>query len=140
MNQQELKDKILDVLSGNKVGTLATVKNDKPHSRFMTFFNDGLTIHTPTNKKTHKAEEIDANPYVHILIGYEGEGYGDAYLEIEGKATIRDDAEVKEKLWSDRMKRWFDGPNDPEYIVLEIAPEQVRLMNAGEDTPETLEL
>jgi general stress protein 26 len=140
MNQQELKDEILKVLENQKVGTLATVKNDRPHSRFMTFFHKDLTFYTPTNKKTHKAEEIAANPYVHILIGYDGEGYGDSYIEVEGKASIKSDKQTLEKFWDRGMERWFDGPEDPEFILLEIEPEQIRLMNAGQDTPEVLEI
>ncbi|MBM7554313.1 pyridoxamine 5'-phosphate oxidase family protein [Thalassobacillus pellis] len=140
MNEQELKDKIMKILESNQVGTLASVKNNRPHSRFMTFFNEGTTFYTPTSRETHKAEEIDANPYVHILIGYGGEGFGDAYLEVEGKAVIKEDQELKEKLWNEYMENWFEGPSDPEYIVLEIEPEQIRLMNAKEKSPQTLKL
>ncbi|PYZ98296.1 general stress protein [Alteribacter lacisalsi] len=140
MNEQNLKERILEVLDQHKIGTLATVKNKRPHSRYMTFFNDGLVLYTPTNKETHKAEEVAENPYVHILLGYEGEGYGDAYLEVEGKVEIKHDQDIKEKLWHERMSRWFDGPNDPEYIVLQIFPTAIRLMNDGDKTPETLEL
>ncbi|KIL48691.1 pyridoxamine 5'-phosphate oxidase family protein [Jeotgalibacillus campisalis] len=139
MNQHELKDKVLSLLEQNKIGTLSTVKNNKPHSRYMTFFNDGLVLHTPTNRETHKAEEVDENPFVHILLGYDGEGYGDSYLEIEGTAVIRDSADLKEKLWSDRFSNWFEGPDDPEYIVLEIEPTTIRLMNSNEE-PQTLEV
>ncbi|RWZ52317.1 general stress protein [Halobacillus fulvus] len=141
MNQEELKTQIHGILQDHKVGTLASVKNSKPHSRFMTFWNDdNFTFYTPTNRETHKAEEIDENPHVHILIGYEGEGYGDSYLEVAGQAKIRDDQEMKDQLWSERMERWFDGKDDPEYIVLQIFPESIRLMNKGSETPETLEL
>jgi len=139
MNQTELKQKVLDVLENNKIGTLSTVKNNKPHSRYMTFYNEGLVLHTPTSNDTHKAEEIDENAFVHILLGYDGEGYGDQYLEIEGTAVIRDSDEIKHKLWNDRFSNWFEGPDDPKYIVLEIEPTSIRLMNAGEE-PKTLEL
>ncbi|MFD2923264.1 pyridoxamine 5'-phosphate oxidase family protein [Halobacillus naozhouensis] len=141
MNQQALKEKIFDIMEHHQVGTLATVKDGKPYSRFMTFSNDDeFTFFTPTNKETHKAEEIESNPNVYILIGYEGEGNGDAYLEVEGQAKIRDDQDIKDRLWNDRMKRWFSGKDDPEYIVLEIYPESIQLMNTGTDTPEKLEL
>ncbi|MFG6120563.1 pyridoxamine 5'-phosphate oxidase family protein [Thalassobacillus sp. B23F22_16] len=140
MNNQELKDKVLQVLENNKVGTLASVKNNRPHSRYMTFFNEELILYTPTSKDTHKAEEIDENPYVHILIGYEGEGFGDAYLEIEGKAEIKEDESLKKQHWNEYMEKWFQGPDDPNYIILKITPEQIRLMNKGDTTPQTLEL
>jgi general stress protein 26 len=106
----------------------------------MTFFNDELMLYTPTNKNTHKTEEIEENPNVHVLLGYEGEGYGDSYVEFEGKASISESAELKERLWNEHMKNWFEGPNDSEYIVLAIKPNKIRLMNSEYDSPQTLEL
>lgn len=59
MSQEELKQKVLNLLDEQKVGTLATVEQDKPHTRYMTFFHEGLTLYTPTSKETHKADEIE---------------------------------------------------------------------------------
>lgn len=139
MDNLELKNRILKVLSETKVGSLATVENNKPHSRYMTFFNEGLTLHTATSKETYKVEEIEKNPFVHILLGYDGEGRGDAYLEIQGKAVIREDQALKDKYYSDKMKKWIKSSADPDYIILEIIPETIRLMNDDHD-PETLNL
>jgi general stress protein 26 len=141
MNQQELKDNILKVLKESRTGTLATVKGNKPHSRYMTFFNEDLTLYTPTSSETHKADEIEANPNVHILLGYDGDGFGDAYVEVEGTAVIKDDQGLKDKLWNEHMEHWFDGKDDPNYVVLEIKPSAIRLMNKrGVDDEKVLEL
>ncbi|RLQ96193.1 pyridoxamine 5'-phosphate oxidase family protein [Falsibacillus albus] len=140
MNQQELKEKVLSVLKENKVGTLATVKNNKPHTRYMTFFNDELTLFTATSRETHKTDEIAENPNVHILIGYDGNGYGDTYLEIEGIADIKDDDATKQKLWNDHLEPWFNGPDDPNYIVLQIKPNNIVLMNDQKEGPQALKL
>ncbi|TGB01896.1 pyridoxamine 5'-phosphate oxidase family protein [Halobacillus salinus] len=141
MNQEELKAKIHEVMENHKVGTLATVKGGKPHSRYMTFHHDDeFTFFTATSSKTHKTDEIEQNPHVHVLLGYEGEGYGDTYLEVEGQAKIRDDQEIKDWIWRDHMKNWLGSKDNPEFVVLEIMPEAIRLMNAGEETPELLEL
>ncbi|MGD6841707.1 pyridoxamine 5'-phosphate oxidase family protein [Bacillus infantis] len=140
MTNNDVKDKVLKILEDNKIGTLATVKNNKPHTRYMTFFNDELKLYTATSKETDKTEEIEENPNVHILIGYDGEGLGDEYLEIEGRASVNASEDLKEKVWNDHLKPWFDGPNDPNYIVLEIQPADVRVMNSKESTFETLEL
>lgn len=59
MSQEELKQKVMNLLNEQKVGTLATVEQDKPHTRYMTFFHEGLTLYTPTSKETHKADEIE---------------------------------------------------------------------------------
>ena len=137
---EQLKTEILNILKENKTGTLATVKNNKPHTRYMTFYNKELTLYTPTGKDTYKVEEIDQNPNVHILIGYTGEGIGDTFLEIEGTAKIDDSQETKDQLWNEEISKWFDGPNDPNYIVLKIIPSTIRYMNKGEETPQVLEL
>jgi general stress protein 26 len=139
MNQQLLKEKIKDVLGESKVGTLATVVDNKPHARYMTFFHEELTIYTPTSKETYKSEEIEKNANVHILLGYEGEGMGDAYIEVQGKAAIREEQSLKDKFWNERMKKWIESPNDPEFIILEIKPETIRLMNDNGE-PEVLKL
>ncbi|SFL80438.1 Pyridoxamine 5'-phosphate oxidase [Salibacterium qingdaonense] len=68
MEQNELKNKILHIIDEYKTGVLATVEKGRPHSRYMTFYHDDITLYTPTSKDTHKAEEIEENPHVHILL------------------------------------------------------------------------
>ncbi|THG88475.1 hypothetical protein AJ85_03260, partial [Alkalihalobacillus alcalophilus ATCC 27647 = CGMCC 1.3604] len=87
-----------------------------------------------------KVESIKQNPSVHILIGYTGDGLHDSYLEIEGQVELITDSKEKEKWWQDKWNHWFDGPNDPKYVLLKITPSIFRLMNIGEATPKTLEL
>ncbi len=139
MSQQEIRAMIENILDNSSVGTMATVKANKPHSRYMTFFHKGLKLYTVTNIKTHKAEEIEENPYTHILLGYEGEGFGDEYVEYEGKVTITDSPELKKELWNSHMKDWFEGPDDPDYVVLEIEPLQISLLNKKGIEPKILE-
>ncbi|KUR60835.1 general stress protein [Bacillus sp. Nf3] len=140
MSQEELKQKVINLLDEQKVGTLATVEQDKPHTRYMTFFHEGLTLYTPTSKETHKADEIEKNPNVHILIGYSGEGFGDTYAEIAGTATLTDDPELIDRLWSDEMEKWFKGKDDPNLVILKIDPTSIRYMNEGSRTPAELSL
>ncbi|MDQ0220603.1 general stress protein [Peribacillus cavernae] len=139
MEQQEVKKSVENILN-NSTGTMATVKTNKPHSRYMTFFNDNLKLYTATSKETDKTEEIDQNPYTHILLGYDGEGFGDSYVEYLGKVTIKNDESLKKDLWNEHMEHWFNGPEDPNFIVLEITPVEIRLMNKRGKTPATLEL
>lgn len=140
MNQEQLKEEIVKVLEDVKVGTLATIEGNKPHTRYMTFLHDNLTLYTPTSKKTHKVDELEKNPYVHILIGYTGKGFGDSYIEVEASAAIREDKDLKEKFWRKEFEMWFDGPEDEDYVLLECKPGSVTLMNEGGKTPATLNL
>lgn len=138
MNQSELKTEIEKLMETHFTGTLATVVNKKPTTRYMTFFHDGLTLYTPTSIDTHKAEEIEENPHVHVLLGYTGEGFNDTYIEFEGQAVMRQDQDTIQKFWNEELERYFEGPNDPKLVFLELKPEQIRLMNKLGEEPQVL--
>ncbi|MEP9407245.1 pyridoxamine 5'-phosphate oxidase family protein [Peribacillus frigoritolerans] len=140
MSQNQIKEKVLNIIRDHKIGVLSSVENNKPHSRYMTFFNDELTLYTPTSGKTEKIDEIEKNPNVHILIGYDNEGLGDSYLEISGTSKINDSKELKDKLWNESFEKWFEGPKDPNYLILQIKPESIRLMNNNGEPPQELSL
>jgi len=131
MNEKKIA---LKILKESAVGTMATIQQNKPHSRYMTFFSEEFTLYTATSKHTEKVDELEVNPHTHILIGYEGKGMGDEYLEIEGTVGISDDESVKEKVWNKHLKPWFSGPEDPNLVILKVSPDSIRLMNKkGED-------
>lgn len=91
----DVKNQILSVLDDYTIGTLATIQDGKPYSRFMMFFHEDLVLYTATNKDTHKVEELEKNPYVHILLGYDGQGWSDPYVEVEAKVNVETNEELK---------------------------------------------
>lgn len=139
VNQHEIQESIEQILSESDVGTMATVKNNKPYSRFMTFKNDGLTLYTATSTETDKAEDLEQNPNTHILLGYDGDGFGDDYVEYEGRVSMDTSNAMKKDMWNEYMEQWFDGPEDPNYVVLKIEPEHIQLMNKQGLEPKRLE-
>ena len=84
MSQQDLKDQVVKIISDHKIGVLSSVENNKPHSRYMTFYHEDLTLFTPTQKDTEKIDEIEKNSSVSVLLGYEEKGQSDTYVEISG--------------------------------------------------------
>ncbi|HWL22940.1 MAG TPA: pyridoxamine 5'-phosphate oxidase family protein [Ureibacillus sp.] len=134
---REIAEKILDQ---NMIGTMATIEGNKPHSRYMTFFNNNFILYTVTNKDTHKVDELVNNPFTHILIGYDGKGFGDSFLEIEGKVEISSEESMKEKVWNEALIPWFKGPEDPKMVVLKITPTQIRLMNTKGEDPKVISI
>ncbi|MFS0782720.1 pyridoxamine 5'-phosphate oxidase family protein [Bacillus sp. 1P06AnD] len=129
MTKDQAVQKLSAILEDSRVGVLSSVKQNKPKARYMTFFNDGSTLYTPTSADTCKVDELEKNPSVHVIVGYEGEGFGDAYVEIEGHATISENQSLKEKMWDDSFKAMFTGDNDPDYVILEIKPAQMTINN-----------
>ncbi|MGX6445854.1 pyridoxamine 5'-phosphate oxidase family protein [Neobacillus sp. K501] len=134
---EDLKEKVLKIISDHRTGVLSSVENNKPHTRYMTFYHDNLTLYTPTKKDTEKIEEIEKNPAASVLLGYEKNGQSDAYVEITGTASINESNELKNQYWDESFNQWFDGPEDPNYVFLQIKPETVRLLNmSGEPAQE----
>lgn len=127
-----LKEKVIEMIDKDHVGVLSTLQGNKPHARIMMFFHDDLQIYTVTNRKTHKVEEIQSNPNVHVLLGFQKEG--NEYVELEGVASIVEDPALKQKYWSDQLKPWLDGPDDPELCLLEINPEHIELVQGNSET------
>ncbi|WP_338472866.1 pyridoxamine 5'-phosphate oxidase family protein [Niallia sp. XMNu-256] len=140
MKELELKEKVIEIISNHKTGILASVEDNKPHCRYMTFYNEELTLYSPTKKDTEKIAEIEKNPYVSVLLGYEDKGQRDGYVELLGKASINENQSLKDRLWEESFKKWFDGPHDPNYVFLEIQPQTVRLLNLEGEPPQELSL
>ncbi|MFD2216623.1 MULTISPECIES: pyridoxamine 5'-phosphate oxidase family protein [Metabacillus] len=137
---EDLKNKLLEVVQNHKVGTLATISQNKPFSRFMLFFNEDLVLYTATNKDTHKVEDINANPNVHILLGNDCKGWDDPYVEVEGTVMVEESKELKEKFWNEHLKSWIPSADDPNYMLLKISPSSYRYFEKSSSEPETLSL
>jgi len=138
MNKSDLTKQVLEIISNHKGGVLSTVENNKPHSRYMTFYNDDLTLYSPTKMNTEKLDEIEKNPFVSVLLGYEEKGQSDAYVQISGSSKINNSQSLKSKLWDESFTKWFDGPEDPNYVFIEIQPEIVRILNHYDEPTQEL--
>ncbi len=132
MNQDHLKEEVINIIDNDHVGVLSTMQENKPHARYMMFFHDELQLYTATNKKTHKVDEIEDNPNVHVLLGFNEKEK--KYVELQGKATLVNDDQLKQKYWNDQLMPWLDGPNDPEYCLLKIDPEHIDLIEGNNET------
>ncbi|MGE7925783.1 pyridoxamine 5'-phosphate oxidase family protein [Viridibacillus arvi] len=137
---EDLKEKVIKILLNHKTGILSSVENNKPHARYMEFYNDGLTLYTPTKLDTEKVDEIENNPVVSVLLGYEDKGLNDAYVEISGSSSINKSLDIKNKYWNETFYKWFDGPEDPNYVFLEINPKTIRVLNMQGNPPQELNL
>ncbi|GAK12118.1 pyridoxamine 5'-phosphate oxidase family protein [Geomicrobium sp. JCM 19039] len=122
----ELKERIDQVLTENRIGVLSTIKENHPYARYMTFYHEGLTLYTPTNAHAHKIEDIEENPHVHILMGYEEHEDGNRFVEIEATAEVATDPTDKQKVWSEKIAKKYSGPEDENFVVLICRPTVIR--------------
>ncbi|RTE00729.1 pyridoxamine 5'-phosphate oxidase family protein [Paenibacillus whitsoniae] len=130
--QTKLEDKILAVLDANHICSFATIDGDKPIVRYMVLHHEGLKLYVTTSRKTDKVDELKTNPHVHVLVGYDGKP-SSQILQIQATAEVSSNQILRDKLWSADMKKWFDGPQDPNYVILEITPTNIQYVSDTEE-------
>lgn len=133
MDNKELEQIIIKTLDDNKFGSFGTIEaGNKPKVRYMAVFHDGLNIYLATNRKTHKVEELQNNPNAFLLLGYE-KGGGQDVLEIEATVAVTKDEALRSKVWNKSLEQWFKGADDPDYVILELAPTRIEYMGKNEE-------
>ena len=74
-----------------------------------------------SSKASHKNYEVRSDSRVQLLFANTSES---EYLTVEGTATIIEDRDKIEALWSPMVKAWFEkGKNDPDLTLIKVAPE-----------------
>jgi general stress protein 26 len=134
MDQEKLEKTIMDILDDNAFGSFATIEaENKPKVRYMAVYHEGLQIYLATDSRTHKVEELRQFPHVCLLVGFEAGGSKDV-LEIEATATVTSDESLREKVWNKQLKKWFEGPEDPHYVILELTPTRMEFQRKHGET------
>ncbi|KLV25175.1 general stress protein [Niallia circulans] len=140
MANQNLKKQVINIISGHRTGVFSSVENNKPHSRYMTFYHEDLTLYSPTQMDTEKMDEIEKNPHVSVLLGYEEKGQSDSYVEIAGTCSINNSETLKKQFWNESFQQWFEGPMDPNYVFLQVQPDVIRILNRNGEPAQELTL
>ena len=133
----ELRDQIYEILSKPQLAGLATVTQEgTPWVRYvMTVAAEDLTIHFATFIGARKVEQIKANPEVHLTCGVTNPMEMVPYLQIQGRAGLRTDEEIRHAFWSDMLAPIFEGPDDPKYGVVEVTPYRIEYCTPGSYEP-----
>ena len=134
----DLKDQIYEIISKPQLTGLATVTSEgKPWVRYvMALADKDLTIHFATFIQARKVEQIQANPEVHLTCGVTNPMEMTPYLQIQGRAALRTDEEIRHAFWSDMLAPIFEGPDDPKYGVVEVVPYRIEYCTPGSYEPQ----
>src|SRR5512137_610587 len=116
----DLADKIYEVIKSYPMGALATVDPEgRPRVRFvMLDVGRDLTIRFVTALSSRKVGQIDRNHEVHIACGASLVDSMAPYVQVEGSARVSREGEVLREMWTEALKNYFTGPDDPEYCVV----------------------
>ena len=127
----DIKERILDVLKPEEsfLASLATITEDgRPWVRYVSPKISGdLALRIATSPESRKANHIRKNPEVHLTCGVTDPETAQYYLQIEGKAEVVTDGPERTAFWSDGLKAYFSGPDDPNYALLVVKPYRIEL-------------
>jgi general stress protein 26 len=123
----ELINEALEFVREHPTSHLATVDNGKPTSRVMYCprVDDDFTVWYATSAGSNKVRQIKANPAVCVVFYLESK-----YVRVLGAAEEVSDKSKTKELWeNDWARYWKDGPEDPDYVLLKIKPEEVEFLD-----------
>ncbi len=133
-----LKEKILAKMTGLTLASFATVtESNKPWNRYVVVKADErMDIWFATFKKSRKINHIALNPEVHLTLGVTELQSAVSWLQIQGRAEILEDAEIKKAMWYDMLEPIFSGPDDPNYVVCKVIPYRIEFYSMNRREPE----
>jgi general stress protein 26 len=135
MERSELENRIRAFFASPKVAALATVTGEgKPWVRYVTVRATGdLTLRIVTDAASRKVAEIRSHPDVHLTCGNLKPPDDSVYMQIAGLAAMSTDPGEKRELWNDEYRRYFQGSDDPNYVVIRVLPDLIEY--TGPDSP-----
>lgn len=117
------------VLSATDIAFLATCDEDKPRVRPVNVaLREGLVLWIASYTRWHKVEQLEKNPNVEVCVLVDS----GAHVRIVGRGLLRDSVEEKRHILESfpLMRNYFSDPEDPEYTLIKIVPEQVTVKDA----------
>ena len=125
---------ILKLMDESAVVYLATVNGATPRIRALVNLrrrdqfpgpsefcrSQGGTVYLSTSGASSKVREIRANPAVSVYYCDPGSVQG---ISLWGRMEVLSEPELKRALWSDAWRIYWNGPDDPDYVVLRMKPE-----------------
>jgi general stress protein 26 len=132
-----LHERIWKILGRRQTAALATVAADgAPWVRYVTIEADSdFCLRFCTSLASRKAVQMAANPFVHLTCGNLQPPDDSAFLQIAGKAEICRDDEIRARFWNDEWRRYFKGPEDPDYVLVFVRPSRIEYNGPGSFVP-----
>ena len=133
-----LKDHILEIIGKPQLASLATLTEEgKPWVRYVMVTGDkDLSLRFASFLESRKVAQIKKNPEVHLTCGVTSPESADSYLQVQGRAEVTTDEAQRRAYWKDELKRYFSGPDDPNYCIVRVVPYRIEYMAPGSMEPE----
>jgi general stress protein 26 len=134
----DLEKRIREILDTPRTAALATIsESGAPWVRYVTIRAErDLTLSLCTALSSRKAREIAADPRVHLTCGELRPPNDSVFLQIAGRAEVCKDADTKARYWQEEWRRYFTGPDDPDYVIILVRPDRIECNGPGSIAPD----
>ncbi len=121
MTDDDDRDRFWRAVTGIGTCMLVTKSGGTLHGRPMQALPDPETntIWFLSDLATHKEDEIRADPSACLTFADTEE---DVYVSVTGEMEFVDDRDKLAELWSPEAEDYFEGPDDPNIVVLKFTP------------------
>lgn len=132
-NESQIRNEIFSLLKENQVSYLATSVNDQPYVRPLILFYAYGRFWYVSFKNDAKSAQITTNKKVEVCIPLHESG-NTGYIRAQGTAKIIKDTNLKNDAidFCYFFDDYFDGCDDPDYMLVEVVFDQMSLMRPGE--------
>lgn len=130
--EEEAEARLWEIVEESEVVLLVTVGERYPRMRPMTVvaYEDDGSLWFATSKSSRKVEELRKDPHATAcFLNLEG----GAYAQVFGEAEVVDDPELKKELWDEDWSEYWEGPEDPDYVLLALRGKRAEYYLLDED-------
>ena len=129
--ESQKREALTRIVEGAKTAFFVTAASDHLHGRPMAnakVEKDLQAIWFATQRSSGKIAELRQDQ--HVLLGYTNTD-GSEWASVNGSASlVSDRAKIKE-LWSPIWKNWFEGPDDPNILLVRVTPREAEYWDNG---------
>lgn len=133
------KEEVVDLIRDAGFGYLGTIEDNQPRVRpMMPYLNDDGELLLALLSRSRTVSQIKRNPNVEVCFVDRKM----CYCRIAATAKIIDDLEKKNILFRNipMLRQYFSGPEDGNFILVDIAPKCVEAMTPHSREPEIFDV
>lgn len=133
------KQEAIDLIKDAGYGVMATTEGDQPKARpMMPFLDEDGSLLLAVLGHSRCIGQVKANPKVEFCFIDRKM----SFARLSGLARVSSDMEKKERVWNyiPMLRQYFSGPEDPNFVLLDIETTQVEAMTPHQKSPDIISL
>ncbi len=133
------QNEVIDLIKDAGYGVLATTEGNQPKARpMMPHLDDNGNLLLALLSHSRTIPQIEKNPLVEICFIDRKM----SFARICGKGRVSTDMEKKETVWNNipMLRQYFSGPEDGNFVLIEIDTTSVEAMTPHQKAPDILSL